>query len=162
MVLGQTAHFRALSLRNYYAKWCADSPIAQRLLAQRSRDSGQFRSLLDEETLGAASISAPIGLPATAKFLSLVNRLAFRMLGNSPSVEIQASCGWRSFVHKRGEGGCCRGHCKKWSSLTVNVDPTRAESVGPNSNICEAQDRVVTPPAASAISGIPRKARDPP
>src|SRR5215471_10272923 len=84
------------------------------------------------------------------------------MLGNSPSVEIQASCGWRSFVHKRGEGGCCRGHCKKWSSLTVNVDPTRAESVGPNSNICEAQDRVVTPPAASAISGIPRKARDPP
>src|SRR5215469_6944242 len=35
MVLGQTAHFRALSLRNYYAKWCADSPIAQRLLAQR-------------------------------------------------------------------------------------------------------------------------------
>ena len=53
MVLGQTAHFRALSLRNYYAKWCADSPIAQRLLAQRSRDSGQFRSLLDEETLGA-------------------------------------------------------------------------------------------------------------
>src|SRR5215469_14671657 len=22
MVLGQTAHFRALSLRNYYAKWC--------------------------------------------------------------------------------------------------------------------------------------------
>src|SRR5262250_2702566 len=48
MVLGQTAHFRALSLRNYYAKWCADSPIAQRLLAQRSRDSGQFRSLLDE------------------------------------------------------------------------------------------------------------------
>ena len=53
MVLGQTAHFRALSLRNYYAKWCADSPIAQRLLAQRSRDSGQFRSLLDEEMLGA-------------------------------------------------------------------------------------------------------------
>jgi hypothetical protein len=29
MVLGQIAHFRALSLRNYYAKWCADSPIAQ-------------------------------------------------------------------------------------------------------------------------------------
>jgi len=53
MVLGQTAHFRALSLRNYYAKWCADSPIVQRLLAQRSRDSGQFRSLLDEEMLGA-------------------------------------------------------------------------------------------------------------
>src|SRR5215469_11111259 len=53
MVLGQTAHFRAFSLRNYYAKWCADSPIAQRLLAQRSRDSGQFRSLLDEEMLGA-------------------------------------------------------------------------------------------------------------
>src|SRR5215469_17377065 len=100
MVLGQTAHFRALSLRNYYAKWCADSPIAQRLLAQRSSDSGQFRSLLDEEMLGAGSISAPIGLPATAKFLSLVNRLAFRMLGNSPSVEIQAIA-----LGKAREGG---------------------------------------------------------
>src|SRR5215467_7184751 len=53
MMLGQTAHFRVLSLRNYYAKWCADSLIAQRLLAQRPRDSGQFRSLLDEEMLGA-------------------------------------------------------------------------------------------------------------
>src|SRR5262252_3289300 len=74
MVLGQTAHFRALSLRNYYAKWCADSPIAQRLLAQRSSDSGQFRSL--------------------------VNRLAFRMLGNSPSVEIQAIA-----LGKAREGG---------------------------------------------------------
>ena len=53
MVLGQNAHFRVHSLHNYYAKWCADSPIAQRLLAQRPHDSGQFRSLLDEEMLGA-------------------------------------------------------------------------------------------------------------
>ena len=52
MVLGQTAHFRLLSLRNYYAKWCSDRPIAQRVLAQRPHDSGQFRGLLDEEMLG--------------------------------------------------------------------------------------------------------------
>src|SRR5262245_13281001 len=91
MVLGQTAHFRVLSLRNYYAKWCADSPIARRLLAQRPHDSGQFRGLLDEEMLGAGLYQRTNWPTATAKFPSLVNRLAFRMLGNSPSVEIQAS-----------------------------------------------------------------------
>ena len=91
MVLGQTAHFRLLSLRNYYAKWCSDRPIAQRLLAQRPHDSGQFRGLLDEEMLGTGLYQRTNRPTAAAKFPSLVNRLAFRMLGNSPSVEIHAS-----------------------------------------------------------------------
>ena len=90
MVLGQTAHFRLLSLRNYYAKWCSDRPIAQRLLAQRPHDSGQFRGLLDEEMLGTGLYQRTNRPTAAAKFPSLVNRLALRMLGNSPSVEIQA------------------------------------------------------------------------
>ena len=91
MVLGHTAHFRLLSHRNYYAKWCSDRPIAQRLLAQRLHDSGQFRRLLDEEMLGTGLYQRTNRPTATAKFPSLVNRLVLRMLGNSPSVEIQAS-----------------------------------------------------------------------
>ena len=91
MVLGHTAHFRLLSHRNYYAKWCSDRPIAQRLLAQRLHDSGQFRRLLDEEMLGTGLYQRTNRPTAAAKFPSLVNRLALRMLGNSPSVEIQAS-----------------------------------------------------------------------
>jgi hypothetical protein len=90
MALGQTAHFRVLSLRNYCAKRCSDSPISQRLLAQPPHDSGQFRGLLDEEMLGAGRYQRTNWPTATAKFPSLVNRLAFWMLGNSPSVEIQA------------------------------------------------------------------------
>ena len=44
-LLAGTAHFRVPSPRNYHAKWCSDNPIAQRLLARRTPDSGQFRDL---------------------------------------------------------------------------------------------------------------------
>ena len=91
MALSQTAHFRVLPLRDYYAKWCSDSQIAQRLLVHRPHDSGQFRGPLDEEMLGAGLYQRTNWTTATAKFSSLVNRLAFQMLGNSASVEIQAS-----------------------------------------------------------------------
>jgi len=100
MALRQTAYFRVPSARNYYAKWCSDSPIAQRLLAQRLRDSGQFRGLLDEEMLVTGLYQRTNWPTATAKFPSLVNRLAFRVLGDSLSVEIQAIA-----LGKAREGG---------------------------------------------------------
>ena len=102
MALGQIAHFRVPSPQNYYAKWCSDNRIALHLLVHRPHDSGQFRGLLDEEMLGTGLYQRTNRPTAAAKFPSLVNRLALRMLGNSPSVEIQAretlSIGFRVLV----------------------------------------------------------------
>ena len=100
MPLAGTAHFRVPSPRNYYAKWCSDNPIAQRLLAHRTPDSGQFRDLWGEETLGESRIGALIQLTTVAKFLSLRSRLGISVLGDSPSVEIQAIA-----LGKAREGG---------------------------------------------------------
>ena len=91
MLLAGTAHFRVTSPRNYYAEWCSDNPIAQRLLAHRTPDSGQFRDLWGEETLGESRIGSLIQLTTAAKFLSPRSPLAISVLGDSPSVEIQAS-----------------------------------------------------------------------
>ena len=41
----QTAHFRVPLRWSHYAKWCADSRIALRVLMHRTPDSGQFRGL---------------------------------------------------------------------------------------------------------------------
>ena len=76
MALGQTGHFRVLSLRNYYAKWCSDSRIAQRLLVHRPHDSGQFQGPLDEEMLGAGLYQRTNWPTATAKFLESCESLS--------------------------------------------------------------------------------------
>jgi hypothetical protein len=74
-----------------YAKWCADSVPARRYLASCLHVSWDFRVRLGEVALRGALISAPIGLMGRPEFVSLVNPLATDTLGESASVEIQAS-----------------------------------------------------------------------
>jgi hypothetical protein len=93
MAPAQTTHFRVPLHWGHYAKWCADSRIALRLLAHRTPDSGQFRGLWGEEMLGKSRLRTLIWQTAAAKLLSLLSPLAISVLGDSPSVEIQASLG---------------------------------------------------------------------
>ena len=90
MAPAQTTHFRVSLHWGHYAKWCTDSRIALRLLMHRTPDSGQFRGLWGEEMLGKSRIRALIWQTTAAKLLSLLSPLAISVLGDSPSVEIQA------------------------------------------------------------------------
>jgi len=83
--------FRSEIAVTCYARWCADSLVARRHFALSRLDFRGFRTSVGKVTPGRVAISAPLSLTQMSELPSLMNPLLTQMLGESASVEIQAS-----------------------------------------------------------------------